>query len=57
MSFKILVKFQIKSYKENHYQKFREIVPRYGVTRAGYSEGMFFNNVMKTIKKRLKTMN
>ena len=45
---------ELNSYKENTYLKFREISLNYGLTRAGYSEGRFFNKILKTLKKEIK---
>ena len=39
---------ELKSYKEDNYLKFREIALIYGLTKAGYSEGRFFNKILKT---------
>lgn len=45
---------EIKSYRDGTYLKFREIVPRYGITSIGYSEGKFFNKIVMTIKKEIE---
>lgn len=45
---------ELKTYKEDTYLKFREIGPRYGLTKARYSEGRFFNKILKTLKKEIK---
>ena len=45
---------ELKSYKEDNYLKFREIALIYGLTKAGYSEGRFFNKILKTLEKEIK---
>ena len=48
-----LALMEIESYKDDTYYKFRAIGPRYGLKDAGFSEGRFFNKVIKTIKKEI----
>ena len=45
---------EIDSYRKATYKKFREIVPRYGINSVGYSEGKYFNSIIKTIKKEIE---
>lgn len=45
---------EIDSYRKGTYKKFREIVPRYGINSVGYSEGKYFNSIIKTIKKEIE---
>lgn len=48
-----LALMEIESYKDDTYYKFRVLGPRYGLKNAGFSEGRFFNKVIKTIKKEI----
>lgn len=45
---------EIKSYRKGSYQKFRAIVPRYGITKVGFSESKYFNHIISTIKKEIE---
>ena len=48
-----LALMEIESYKDDSYYKFRALGPRYGLKKAGLSEGRYFNKIIKTIKKEI----
>ncbi|WP_292778505.1 hypothetical protein [Methanobrevibacter sp.] len=45
---------EIKTYKDNNYQKFRRIIPRYGLLTMNAVDARYFDKVMKIIKKEIK---
>lgn len=45
---------ELNTYKDNLNLKFRQIYPRYGVNKIGWSESSFISKVTKTVEKDIK---
>ena len=45
---------EIRSYKNDNYLRFRQIIPRYGITKMGLSEQRFFKKIIGKIEREIK---